>query len=396
MGLPLEGVRIVAVEQFGAGPYATLMLADLGAEVIKIEDPTVGGDVSRHVPPYNIENDSLYFQAFNRNKRSVTLDMRKSDGTKIFHDLVRISHAVFNNLRGDQPKKLGLTYAALKEINPRVVCASLTGFGQTGPQAREPGYDYIFQAMAGHMSVTGDPDGPPTKSGISVIDLSTGFTAALGLMIGLYSAQATGVGRDVDVSLFDTALSMLSYLAAWNLNKGYVPQRLSDSAHLSIVPCQNFKTKDSYVVVMCPKENFWQLLAKRMGREDLLGDERFTDFNARLRNKNALLSILEPVFLQRTTQEWIDVLRGYVPCGPVNTITQALREPQTLAREMVIEFWHPVFGQVKEVGCPIKVSDAEITHRRAPELGQDIELVLGTYLGYSEERIKALRSVGVI
>jgi crotonobetainyl-CoA:carnitine CoA-transferase CaiB-like acyl-CoA transferase len=396
MGLPLEGVRILSVEQFGAGPFATLTLADLGAEVIKIEDPTVNGDVSRHVPPYCIENDSLYFQAFNRNKRSLTLDMRKSEGVRVFHDLVRVSDAVFNNLRGDQPGKLGLTYGALKEINPRIVCASLSGFGQTGPKAAEPGYDYIFQAMAGHMSVTGDPDGPPTKSGISVIDLSGGFTAALGLMIGLYAAKATGIGRDVDVSLFDTALSMLSYLAAWNLNKGLEPQRLPDSAHLSIVPCQNFKTRDSHIVVMCAKEKFWQLLAQRIGREDLLGDERFTDFAARLKNKETLLSILKQEFRQRTTQEWIGLLQGYVPCGPVNSITQALQEPQTLAREMVIEFPHPVFGQVREVGCPIKISEAESAPRRAPELGEDNEMVLGEYLRYSAAQIQELRACGAI
>src|SRR5579862_3619302 len=223
--LPLEGVRVLAVSQFGAGPFATLNLSDLGAEVIKIEDPTTGGDVSRYVPPYTAEGDSLYFQSWNRNKRSIALDLRSPAGMALFHDLVGVSDAVFNNLRGDQPAKLGLTHACLSRWNPKIVCCSLNAFGSEGPRAQDPGYDSLMQARTGYMSITGDPSGPPAACGVSFIDHAAGFAAALGLVSALYAAAKTGIGRDVEVSLLDTAYSMLTYLAVWNLNRGFEPQR---------------------------------------------------------------------------------------------------------------------------------------------------------------------------
>jgi crotonobetainyl-CoA:carnitine CoA-transferase CaiB-like acyl-CoA transferase len=248
---PLEGVRILAVSQFGAGPFGTQVLADLGAEVIKIEDPGVGGDVSRYVPPFAGEADSPYFQSFTRGYRSLSLNLRHPDGQAVLHDLVRVSDAVFNNARGDLPGKLGLTYEALKVVNPRVVCCSLTGFGTSGPRAAEPAYDYLIQGYAGYMSVTGEPDGPPGKCGVSVIDFAGGYAAMIGLMVGLFDAQRTGVGRDVDISLLDTAVSMLSYFAIWTLNREWAPERTRDSAHQVLVPAQNFPTKDGWIVVFC-------------------------------------------------------------------------------------------------------------------------------------------------
>lgn len=208
---PLSGLRILAVSQYGAGPFGTLHLADLGAEVIKIEDPSTNGDVSRYVVPYNIEKDSLFFQTFNRNKKSITLNLKTEEGRALFHRLVEISDAVFSNLRGDLPAKLGLDYESLKDINPKIVCCSLSGYGKTGPRVKEPGYDYIIQGLAGFMDLTGEPDAPPTKTGLSLVDLSTGFCSALGLMAGIYQAQKIGVGCDVDTSLLDTAVSMLAY-----------------------------------------------------------------------------------------------------------------------------------------------------------------------------------------
>ncbi|MDP2702227.1 MAG: CoA transferase, partial [Candidatus Rokubacteria bacterium] len=207
---PLEGTRILSVSQFGAGPFGTQVLADLGAEIIKIEDPGVGGDSSRYVPPYQHEQDSLYFQSFNRGKKSLTLNLQHPAGQAVLHDLVKVSDAVFNNLRGDLPAKLGLTYDALKATNPRIVCCSLTGFGTTGPRAAEPAFDYLIQGYAGYMTVTGEPDGPPGKCGVSVIDFAGGYAGMVGLMVGLYDAQRTGNGRNVDISLLDTAVSMLS------------------------------------------------------------------------------------------------------------------------------------------------------------------------------------------
>ena len=260
----LRGVRILAVEQFGAGPFGTMHLADLGAEVIKIENPTAAGDVARSVPPHTMPGDSLYFQAFNRNKRSLTLDLKHPDGRRIFHELVRHSDAVFNNLRGDQPHKLGLMYDQLMAINSKIVCCSLSGFGLDGPRHTEPAYDYLMQAYAGWMSLTGDPAGPPTKSGLSVVDYTGGVLAMLGVLAGLLNVQRTGQGCDVDVSLLDTAVSMLNYVAIWALNSNFRPQRLPDSAHPTLTPAQAFQTQDGYLVIFCAKEKFWLALTESL------------------------------------------------------------------------------------------------------------------------------------
>jgi crotonobetainyl-CoA:carnitine CoA-transferase CaiB-like acyl-CoA transferase len=393
---PLHGLRVLAVSQFGAGPFGTQVLADLGAEVIKIEDPAVGGDVSRYVPPWAIEGDSLYFQSFNRGKKSVTLDLQHPEGRAVFHDLVRVSHAVYNNLRGDLPAKLGLTYAALREVNPAVVCCSLSGFGATGPRAAEPGYDYLIQGYAGYMSVTGEPDGPPGKCGVSVIDFAGGYASMLGLMVGLWDAARTGVGRDVDVSLLDTAVSMLSYFATWTLNRDWEPRRVADSGHQTLVPSQNFRTRDGWIVVFCAKEKFWEALIDALELDHLRADPRFATFTDRLAHKQELLAILAPRFLERTTEEWLARLRGRVPCAPVNTVRQALEDEQVRAREMIVEVEHPEYGTIREVASPIRTEGVAVRPARAPRLGEHTEEVLRDVLGYGPERVAALRASGAL
>jgi crotonobetainyl-CoA:carnitine CoA-transferase CaiB-like acyl-CoA transferase len=235
---PLEDVRILAVEQYGAGPLGSLHLADLGAEVIKIEDPGSGGDVGRYVPPFQEGEDSLFFETFNRNKKSLSLDIRTPAGRGVFEDLVRKSDAVYSNLRGDVPAKLKLRYEDLKRLNPAVVCVSVSGFGMTGPRAGEPGYDYILQALTGWMLLTGEPDGPPTKSGLSLVDYFGGMAAATALLAGLHAARRDGVGTDCDLSLYDVAVSLLTYPATWHLTRQWEPVRRSRSAHPSLVPFQ--------------------------------------------------------------------------------------------------------------------------------------------------------------
>jgi crotonobetainyl-CoA:carnitine CoA-transferase CaiB-like acyl-CoA transferase len=389
-------VRILAVEQFGAGPFGTMQLADLGAEVIKIEDPAQGGDVARYVPPYLGERDSLYFQSFNRNKLSMTLNLREPGGRRAFEDLVRVSDAVYNNLRGDLPARLGLDYAALGTINPKVVCCSLSGFGRTGQRAAEPGYDYLMQGYAGFMSITGEPDAPPAKSGVSIVDFSGAFVSVLGLMVGLFRAQQTGRGCDVDVSLLDTAVSMLSYLATFHLSEGYEPERLPSSAHPSLYPSQVFQTKDHWIVVMCFKEKFWRLLCEIIGLPELVRDERFVDFAARLRNRAELLPIVQARLRQKTTAEWLGLLQGAVPCAPVNSVEQALQDEQVLARKMVVEVPSDQWGMLRETGLPIKIDGRPQRLERAPAMGADTERVLREYAGYSDERIAELRSAGAI
>ncbi len=393
---PLEGVRILAVSQFGAGPFGTQALADLGAEIVKIEDPEVGGDVSRYVPPYLAERDSLYFQSFNRGKKSVAINLQHPDGQAVFHDLVRVSDAVFNNVRGDQPRKLGLTYEALRDVNPRIVCCSLSGFGSTGPRAAEPGYDYLIQGYAGYMAVTGEPDGPPGKCGVSVIDFAGGYAAMLGLMVALFDAQRTGAGREVEVSLLDTAVSMLSYFATWTLNRDWEARRTRDSGHQTLVPAQNFPTRDGWIVIFCAKEKFWARLVEIMGLPELARDPRFASFQDRLQHKEVLVSILRDRFRTRTTAEWLGLLRGHVPCAPVNSVSQALEDEQVRARDMIVEVQHPHFGRIREVATPIKTEGALTRPAPAPGLGEHTDSVLREVLSYGSQTIAALRSKGAI
>jgi crotonobetainyl-CoA:carnitine CoA-transferase CaiB-like acyl-CoA transferase len=395
--LPLEGVRVLAISQFGAGPFATLNLSDMGAEVVKIEDPNSGGDVSRSVPPHRIEGDSIYFQSWNRSKRSVTLDLRTSEGRTVFRDLVAVSAVVFNNLRGDQPAKLGLNYSTLKVCNPKIVCCSLSGFGSEGPRAKEPGYDYLLQASTGYMSVTGDPDGPPSACGVSFIDHAAGFAAALGIVSALYSAEQTGQGRDVEISLMDTAYSMLTYLAAWNLNRGFEPVRHKGSSHQTLVPVQTFRTADGGITIFCGKEKFWSLLCEAFDDPGMAMDERFCSFEARFRNRDAVVERVQSHFLRKTTREWIERLTGKVPCAPVRSIGEALADPELEQRGSIVEVEHPVFGTVKQVNTPVRFPESQPRqHVRAPTLGEHTEAVLRDWLGYSSERIEALKSGRVI
>lgn len=396
MSLPLEGITLLAVSQFGAGPYATMVLAELGAEVIKIEDPSTGGDVSRSVPPYTAEHDSLYFQSFNRNKKSMTLNLKSAEGKTIFHRLVKSSDAVFNNLRGDQVHELGLDYNSLEKVNPKIVCCSLVGFGRNGTRAKEPGYDYLMQAYAGYMGITGDPTGPPVACGVSVIDHAAGFAAALGLVAALYEANRSGCGRDVEVSLLDTAISMLTYLAIWNLNKGFVPVKRLGSAHQTLVPVQTFKTSDSYIVIFCAKERFWQNLCDVVGIPAMSTDERFCNFAQRQKNRDLAVSSLQNIFSTKSTEQWLELLRGKVPCAPVNNLDEALSDPWLLERKMIIETEHPVFGKIKQVSSPIRVSETTFEHQRAPQLGEHTEEILKRHLAYSDSEIDILKREGVL
>ncbi len=391
----LEGLRILAVSQFGAGPFGTQLLADLGAEVIKIEDPAVGGDVSRQVGPYAADGDSLYFQSFNRGKKSLTLDLTHPEGRAVLRDLARVSHAVYNNLRGDLPARLGLTYAALADVNPALVCCSLSGFGATGPRAAEPAFDYLIQGYAGWMSVTGEPDGPPGKCGVSVVDFAAGYASMAALLAGLWDAQRTGVGRDIELSLLDTAVSMLSYYAIWALNRDWEPARVEDSGHQSLVPAQNFPTRDGWIVVFCNKEKFWEALVDALELPELARDPRFASFADRLANKAALLAILGPRLATRTTADWLGRLRGRVPCAPVNSMRQALEDAQVRARGMILEVAHPEFGTLREVASPIQTAGAVTHPAPAPRLGEHTDALLAGLLGYTPERIAALHASGV-
>ena len=393
---PLDDIRIVAVEQYGAGPFGSLHLADLGAEVIKIENPRSQGDVGRYIPPFQQGEDSLFFETFNRNKRSLSLDISAPAGRQVFEDLVRVSDAVYGNLRGDVPATLRIRYDDLKDINPAIVCVSISGFGMTGPRSAEPGYDYILQGLTGWMSLTGEPNGPPTKTGLSLVDYSGGFVGAMSLLAGVHAARRDGLGMDCDVSLYDVAISLLTYSATWYLNKGWIPERTEHSAHPSLVPFQNFETADGWIVVGCPKEKFWKRLTEVVGRPELATDELFSTFAARRENAADLIAILDEVFAEKGAEDWLEDLRAAgVPAGSVRSVSEALDDPHTKARELVVETTHPLFGTVRSLASPVRVGGAnDVTHRRAPQRNEDFSYVLEEVLGYPVERVEDLVVAG--
>jgi crotonobetainyl-CoA:carnitine CoA-transferase CaiB-like acyl-CoA transferase len=393
--LPLEDVRIIAVEQYGAGPWGSVHLADLGADVIKIEDPRTNGDIGRYVPPYAEEEDSLFFESFNRNKRSLSLDLTTAAGQHVFRRLAAKADVVYSNLRGDVPARLGLTYADLKDVNPAIVCCSLSAFGMTGPRAAEPGYDYVMQGLTGWMSLTGEPDSAPQKTGPSLVDFAGGYVADCALLAGLHAARRDGIGMDCDVSLYETALSMLNYLSTWHLTKGRQPGRTRHSAHPSLVPFQNFETSDGWIVVACPKDKFFDRLLIALGLDHLGTDRRFGDFAARRENKDALLAILEPAIRAWSSGDLLARLaESGVPCAPVNDVEHALRDAQIEARGGIVETEHPRFGTVRTVASPVRVGKAVTAHHRAPFRNEHAGEVLTELLGLDEAAVAALRSAG--
>ena len=394
---PLSDLRVVSLEQFGAGPWATTQLADLGADVIKIEDPTVGGDVARYVPPYNQGESSLFFETFNRGKRSVSLDIREPAGRRVFEDVVRNADAVFSNLRGDQPERLGLRYADLADVNPRIVCVSLSGFGMTGPRAGEGAYDLTIQALAGWMAVTGASDAPPTKSGLSLVDFAAGYVAALGVLTGVWEARRSGKGRDLDLALFEVGLSLLTYLGTWGASRSWQAKRMPDSAHQVIVPFQAFQAADGWLVVACAKEALWRRLCEAIGRPELVEDERFSSFKGRHRNREELLQILQDALGERTVSEWCRIFtEARVPAAPVNDLDAALSDPQVEARGAIVEYEHPVLGEVRMVASPFATANGSEPPRRGPFLGEHADEVLAEVCGYNETQIEALRESGAI
>ncbi len=381
----LEGIRIIAVEQYGAGPFGTQHLADLGAEVIKIENRKEGGDISRHVGPYYLgDNDSQFFQSFNRNKKSMTLDLKAPEGRQILHRLSRDADVVFNNLRGDLPKKLGLDYASLEPSNKRIVCVHLSAYGRTGSRAAWPGYDYLMQSEAGYLSVTGEPDGPPTRMGLSIIDLMTGTTAAMAMLAGILSARRLDRGRDIDVSLFDVALHNLAYVATWYLNAGKVLGREEASSHPSLTPSQLYRTKDGWIFIMCNKEKFWPILCDKLGRPEWASQEKYRNFSNRLASRKELTKDLEGVLKTRTTAEWLAIFSGEVPAAPVYNIQQALDNGFVREQERVLVLERKD-GAIRTIASPVRAGPHPA--RPAPDMGEHNRSILES-AGYSAAEIE--------
>jgi succinate---hydroxymethylglutarate CoA-transferase len=394
--LPLSGLRVLAVEQYGAGPFGTSYLADLGAEVVKIENHRDGGDVGRHVGPHFFaSDDSHFFQTFNRNKKSVTLDLKHPEGLAVFQRLVVGADAVLDNLRGDLPSKLGLDYRSLKQANPRIVCSHLSAYGRSGSRRAWPGYDYLMQAEAGHMTLTGEPEGAPTRYGLSIVDLMTGLAAALGLLAGVIKARETGVGMDVDTSLFDVALHNLNYPGTWYLNGGTVTGRTARSGHPSLVPSQLYRTEDGWLFIMCNKEKFWPLLARELGHPEWIDDPELAGFAQRLRHRGRVTRLLDEALMRAPTATWIERLSGKVPVAPVFDIAQALENPFVHERAGVLGYRYPDGSEARMVANPIRFAGVELPRRAAPKMGEHDDAMLRE-AGFDGDAIAKLRALGVI
>jgi crotonobetainyl-CoA:carnitine CoA-transferase CaiB-like acyl-CoA transferase len=306
------------------------------------------------------------------------------------------SDAVFDNLRGDLPAKLGITYAQLANVNPRIVCVHLSAYGRSGSRAAWPGFDYLMQAEAGYLSLTGEPDGPPARFGLSMIDMMTGTTAAMALLAGLVEARSTGRGRDLDVSLFDVAMHNLGYVATWYLNAGVVTNREPRSSHPSLTPSQLCRTKDGWLFLMCNKEKFWPVLAEALGKPEWVTDPDYATFAARLKNRERITEQLDAVLMTATTQEWMSRLRGKVPIAPVYDVRQALDNPFVAEQQLVLDFEHAEHGSIRGVASPVRVDGGDTHPRRAaPRLGEDTDALLEE-LGYAPHAIGALRDQAAV
>lgn len=384
----LSDVRILDLTRMLAGPYGTLLLADMGADMIKIEDHL--GDYTRLGVQTSIGGMGAYFLALNRNKKSVILDLKNPKGIEIFYELVKVSDVVVDNMRPKALKGLKCDYDDLKKINPKIISASLSGFGHTGPYKDRTAFDLTIQAMSGGMSVTGEVGGPPIRMGIPIGDLAGGMTLALSIVSALHYRDSTGKGQKLDISLLDVQISLASYLVSYYLVGGILlgPQ---GSRHGSIVPYEAFQTKDIWIVVACVTEPFWEGLCIALGLEELIIDERFNNGIKRLENHDDLIPILQERFLTKTSGEWLPLLEeADVPCAPVNSIERALSDPQVLERNMVIDIEHPRLGNFKLAGNPIKASETEDVFAPPPQLGEYTGEVLKKILGYSDERIQKL------
>lgn len=369
MSGPLSGIRILEIGHMLAGPYCGLLLGDLGADIIKIEPPE--GDIARTVSPHFIGPHNEYFACLNRNKRSVVIDLASDGGRSALHALAREAHALVTNLRPSAIRKLGLTYEALRAVNPALVCVALTGFGLESPYADRPAYDYVIQAMTGVMELTGSPESPPTKTGYSAVDNSAGMMGALGLLAKLVERR----GGQVDIAMYDVMLSQLNYIASAWLNAGARAQRYAGSAHPYIVPAQVFATSDGWLTLFITHDDFWKRFSQEVGRPDWLTDDRFASMAARRANRELVIEAVAAELSRASAQEW---MRRLAPIGvvaaEVSSLERALASEQTVARNMVVEIATPD-GAIRSVGNPVKVSGMVEEFRSPPLLGEHDDLL---------------------
>lgn len=395
MTMALEGIKVLDLTRVLAGPYATMLLGDLGADVIKIEIPKRGDD-SRNFGPYK-NDESAYFMSLNRNKRSMTLNLKHDKGKEIFLSLVKDADVVVENFRPGTMDRMGLSYDVLKEVNPNIIFASCSGYGQDGPYSQRAAYDGVVQAIGGIMSITGEKNGKPTRVGTSIGDIAAGLFCAIGILSALISREKTGEGQIVDVAMLDCQVAILENAISRYLVTGEIPRPLGN-VHPSIVPFEPFETKDGEIMIAAGNDKLWVKLCEALKDDELLNDERFKTNPLRNENYNELRPLIASHIKEKSTSEWQQLLDDAgVPNGPINTIDKVIENPQVKARDMIVEVEHPKAGKLKIPGIPIKLSNTPGKIRNAaPLLGENTDEILSKYLEYSDTEIEKLKQGGVI
>ncbi|MDR3591370.1 MAG: CaiB/BaiF CoA-transferase family protein [Negativicutes bacterium] len=392
---PFGKLLVLDLTRVLAGPYASMMLADYGADVVKIETPEIGDD-SRGFGPF-VGKESAYFMSLNRGKRSMTLNLKLPEAQELFKEMVKKADIVLENYRPGTMEKFGLGYEVLRQINPKIIYAACSGFGHSGPYMEKAAYDVIVQGMGGIMSITGHEGGEPTRVGASVGDITAGLFTVIGVLTALYARTVSGVGQKVDVGMLDCQVAILENAIARYLVTGNVPGPIGNR-HSSITPFEAFSAKDGYIIIAVGNDRLWARFCELIAREELIADERFGTNAARTQNQKPLKAILDGVFPAKTVDEWIEVLEGAgIPCGPINTVDRVLKDPQVVAREMIVEVEHPVAGKLKMPGLPIKLSATPgAVEEAAPLLGQHTEEILAELLGMSPARVAELKARKVL
>jgi formyl-CoA transferase len=394
---PLSDIKVLDLSRVLAGPYCSMMLGDLGADIIKVERPGAGDDTRRWGPP-EAGGEAAYYLCVNRNKRSLTVNMKSPEGQQMIRELAQKSDILIENYKVGTLQKIGLGYEDLKKINPGLVYCSITGFGQDGPYKDKPGYDFMIQGMGGVMSFTGDPEGPPMKVGVAIVDITAGLFACSAILAALRHREKTGVGQYVDISLLDSVVSWLANVGSNYLVSGQLPRRYGNG-HPNIVPYEPFKTKDgTYIALAVGNDQQWQKFCRLSGLNGVSEDPRFATNPERVRNREALIPLVAEKMLDRTGEEWLRELDHLkIPCGPINTFDKVFSDPHVLSRRMVADVPHPTAGTVKMVASPMKLSETPCDiNKHPPLLGEHTDEILQEMFGYGADKIAELRQDGVI
>ncbi|MCK5051641.1 MAG: CoA transferase [Candidatus Cloacimonetes bacterium] len=396
MSKPLEGIKILDLSRILAGPYATMLLRELGAEIIKVERPG-NGDDARYYGPFK-NGQSVYFISINRGKKSITINLKSPEGIKIIKEMVTEFDILIENFRPGTMERLGIGYDVLKEINPKLIYAATSGFGHTGPESHKPAYDMLVQAMGGMISITGWEDMPPTRVGMSIGDIGTALFTSIGINAALYQREKTGVGQKVDIAMLDCQIALLENALVRYQVDGKPPQPVGNR-HPTITPFQAFKAKDKYFVLALGNDNLWKKFCNVFGRGDLLTDERFLTNDERTKNRKIIIPILEKIFIEKTAIEWTEFFDSHgIPSGLINSMDKVVENKQLQSRNMFVEVNDEKAGKIKIAGNPIKMSTIpeEKTRQTSPKIGEHTNEILGKYMGFDEEKIKQLKEDGVI